>query len=108
MTRMTETVTGEVNFYKPMVGTEFRDIYDRARSGEIVTEKEASSMVRFGMDFECVEPYKSWRQKGQYKLRGEWHDFSYYPLTQVHRIEAEAYDWEIDFERSVVDKQEEL
>ena len=96
MTRMTETIGGEVNFFKPMLGSAMRETYDRAQAGEILSTTEATSMFRFAMEFECIEPYRNWKHPGQYKLKGEWHDFIYYPASQVHRIDAEGFVWDLD------------
>lgn len=91
MTRMTETASGEIHFFKPMLGSAKRDAYDRAHAGEIMTTTEATSLLEFGMEFDTIQEYKSWKQPGQFVLRGEWHDFVYYPRSQVCRIEAEEY-----------------
>lgn len=91
---MTETVSGEIHWFKPMIGSKTREAYDKARSGEVITGTEASWLaVPYAMDFECVAP-RRWNEPAQYLLRGEWHDLTYYPASQVHRIEAEEMDWD--------------
>lgn len=92
MTRMTETLSGEIHWFAPIVGTETREAYDRARAGETITGSEAGKVaVPYAMEFDCIAPQRG-SIPGQHRLRGEWHDFVYYPSSQVHRIEAEEYD----------------
>lgn len=94
MTRMTETVSGEIHWFKPMIGTKLREYYDRARAGDPLTGSEASKLaVNYAMEFDCISPQRG-SIPGQHRLRGEWHDFVYYPAPQVHRIEAEEMDWD--------------
>lgn len=92
MTRMTETITGEIHFYKPKLGTALRELYERAHAGDELTGTEAAKLsIPYAMDFNTVKAWKPYKA-GKYTLRGEWHDFIYYPASQVHRIEAEEYD----------------
>lgn len=92
MTRMTETITGEIHFYKPKLGTALREIYERAQAGDELTGTEAAKLsIPYAMEFYTVKAWKPYKA-GKYTLRGEWHDFIYYPASQVNRIEAEEFD----------------
>lgn len=94
MTRRTESINGEIHFFKPTLGTPLRELYERAHAGEELTGTEASKLsVPYEMEFDTVTAWKPFKA-GSHVLRGEWHDFVYYPRSQVHRIEAEEFDRE--------------
>lgn len=99
MTRMTETKHGEIKFYKPMLGSQRRDAYDRLQAGEIVRAEDVKTVCDYGMEIECVQVQRG-SIPGLYKLRGEWHDFVYYPLSQVYRIDAEPWTHDMDAYKS--------
>ena len=96
MTRMTETKHGEIRFYKPMLGTDLRDSYDRLQAGEVVSLEDVKRVSQYNMEMECVQPYIPGKQASLFKLKGEWHDFIYYPASQVYRITAREWTRELD------------
>lgn len=93
MTRMTETVSGEIHWFKPMAGSARRETYDMARAGEHITMQQIRGLGEYGMTFDCVNPSERFEKDKLYRLVGEWHEFLFYPASQVNRIRAEEYEY---------------